>query len=292
MSGGLPAGGVRRLRPGRSAVQFPDHHPPGQPERHRPDADHLRRRRGQLLRRHPELHGRRRGPDLRGRHQRRVPGLHPLRHGLRRSGPAAAELWLHGVSGHRAGRGAPAVPQPDPDGSESAVCRRESRHGGCGGHQRLPQQVPGHLRGRRYLRSRRPVLHHGLHQGHLGQRRHHRVPGLAGRGAGDLRHLADSQRHLGLLPVRPAVLGVPHHPRPGPAGHVPLQHAAVSRDHRGADLRLPGKKEGDPPPRRRGSGVFRGGTVAPPQANQERRGQKPRRSFCLFTSPPGGSGLR
>ncbi len=62
--------------PGRTAVQLPHHHPPGQPERHRPDADHLRRRRGQLLRRHPQHHGRRRGPDLRGHHQRRVPGHH------------------------------------------------------------------------------------------------------------------------------------------------------------------------------------------------------------------------
>ena len=135
-------------------------------------------------------------------------------------------------------------------------------------------------------------LYHGLHQGHLGQRRHHRVPGLAGRGAGDLRHLADSQRYLGLLPVRPAVLGVPHHPRPGPAGHVPLQHAAVSRDHRGADFCLPAEQEGESAPRQPGSGVFPGGTVASPHTNQERRGQKPRRSFRLFTSPPGGSGLR
>ena len=31
-------------------------------------------------------------------------------------------------------------------------------HGGRGGHQRLPEQVPGHLRGRRPLRPGRPVL--------------------------------------------------------------------------------------------------------------------------------------
>ena len=45
-----------------------------------------------------------------------IPGLSDLG----RPGPAAVQLWLHGVSGHRAGRGAAAVPQPHPDGPEPA----------------------------------------------------------------------------------------------------------------------------------------------------------------------------
>ena len=78
----------------------------------------------------------------------------------------------------------------------------------------------------------------------------------------DLRHLAERQRHLGLLPLRPAVLGVPDHPRSGPAGHLPLQHAAVPGDHRGADLRLPAEQEGESAPCQPGSGLLPGGAVA------------------------------
>ena len=55
---------------------------------------------------------------------------------------------------------------------------------------------------------------------------------------------------------------------------------------------LPAEQEGESAPRQPGSGVFPGGTVASPHTNQERRGFWPRRSFRLFTSPPGGSGLR
>lgn len=196
--------------PGRSAVQFLTI-TPGQPERHRPDADHLRRRRGQL-RRHPELHGRRR-PDLRGCHQRRVPGHHP---GLSDLGLPGRLLFSHGFMVYLAIVLAVVLqlftnrtwPEPRSVG--------ESCHGRCGGHQRPATALPpagagisglgGLYYTMDYIRAPGPTTAPSS-------------PGLAGRGAGDLRHLADSQRHLGLLPVRPAVLGVPH-PRPGPAGRT------------------------------------------------------------------------
>ena len=56
-----------------------------------------------------------------GHHQRRVPGHHPRPVGPGASWAAAVQLWLHGISGHCAGRGAAAVPQPHPAGPEPAI---------------------------------------------------------------------------------------------------------------------------------------------------------------------------
>ena len=64
-------------------------------------------------------------------------------------------------------------PGTHPAGPESPGCRRESSYRRRRGHQRHPLQVPCHLHRRGHLRTWRSVLHHGLHQGHLGQRRHH-----------------------------------------------------------------------------------------------------------------------
>lgn len=61
---------------------------------------------------------------------------------------------------------------------------------------------------RRYLRPRRHVLRHELHQGHLGEPGHDRSPRLAGRRAGHLRNVEISARDLGFVSVRRSLLGV------------------------------------------------------------------------------------
>ena len=58
------------------------------------------------------------GPDLRGRHQRSLPGHNPCPF---RSGPAwktVLQLWLHGIPGHCGGSRPALVPQSHPPGTE------------------------------------------------------------------------------------------------------------------------------------------------------------------------------
>ena len=89
------------------------------------------------------------------------------------------------------------------------------------------------------------VLHHGLHQGHLGQRGHHRGPGLAGRGPGYLCRVAVPQRHLGRLPVRLPHLAVPVYPGPEPLQPGAVQDAALSGHHPGAGGGEPAEEAGE-----------------------------------------------
>ena len=60
----------------------------------------LRQRHRQLLRRQPQQAGRRRGSDQRGHHLQRLPGRHRPEQ-RRNGGPAAVQLWLPHLCGHR-----------------------------------------------------------------------------------------------------------------------------------------------------------------------------------------------
>ena len=133
------------FRIGRASLQRTDHFPAGQPERDRSGADHLRHGLRQLLRRFPVQAGGRRGPDLHQGNGQRLPGEDSVPQQSAGSGRAFLQLRLPDLLCHHRHHRSQLDDLPHPCGSESPGRGRESRHGGCGGHQRAPLQVPFHL---------------------------------------------------------------------------------------------------------------------------------------------------
>ena len=93
----------------------------------------------------------------RGHHLQRLPGHHPRPAAtLERRGPAAVQLWLPGLSGHRAGHaGLRLFLNRTRAGLNLRAVGENPATADAAGINVTALQVPGHLRGRRHLRPGR-----------------------------------------------------------------------------------------------------------------------------------------
>ena len=164
--------------PGRPDLQLPDHLPAGQPERHRSGADHLRHAAwptssAAILNRLAGGVGQISVATTSAVYRAKIPGAA----GPGRRGQAAVQLRLSGLlwpscwpwcmhwflNRTRTGLNLRAVGE-NPATADAAGINVTT-------YKYLATCI-----GAGISRPGRPVLRHGLHQGHLGQQRHHRVP--------------------------------------------------------------------------------------------------------------------